>query len=69
MDKVIFKPKILIRKSKIAKIAGKMNCSGTAVYKALSYDSCSQLSNEIRKTATQTYGGILVQKYPYLVED
>lgn len=69
MDKVIFKPKILVRKSKINKIAKKVGCCDAAVYKALSYETASQLANDIRKTTTEFFGGILVQKYPYLIEE
>lgn len=69
MDKVIFKPKILVRKSKINKIAKKVGCCDAAVYKALAYETRSQLSNDIRNTTTEFFGGILVPKYPYLIEE
>ena len=55
MDKVLYKPKILIRRS--------------AVYNAIAYRSNSDLSKSIRKVATSKYGGIKVDKYPELIEE
>ncbi len=69
MDKVVFRPRILVRKSKINKIANKVGCCEAAVYKALAYETASDLSNRIRKETTDFFGGITVQRYPYLIEE
>ena len=68
MDKVIFKPKILIRKSKIGKIAKSVSCNA-AVYNAITFRTNSDLAVDIRNVACNKYGGILVKKFPELVED
>ena len=69
MDKVIFKPKILIRKSKIGKIAKSIGCCDAAVYNAITFRTNSDLAVDIRNVACNKYGGILVKKFPELVED
>ncbi len=69
MDKVIFKPKILIRKSKINKIANTIGCCDAAVYAAIAFKTNSKLATDIRDVACNRYGGILVKKYPELVEE
>ncbi len=69
MDKIVFKPKILIRKSKIGKIAKTVGCCDAAVYAAIAFKTNSKLAVDIREVATNRYGGILVKKYPELVEE
>jgi len=69
MDKVLYKPKILIRRSKISPIAKELGCATAAVYNAIAYRSNSDLSKSIRKVATSKYGGIKVDKYPELIEE
>ena len=69
MDKIVFKPKILIRKSKIGKIAKTVGCCDAAVYTAITFKTNSKLAVDIRDVATNRYGGILVEKYPELVEE
>ena len=69
MDKVLYKPKILIRKSKISLIAKTIGCATAAVYNALAYRANSDLSKKIRETAINRFGGIKVEKYPELIEE
>lgn len=69
MDKIVFKPKILIRKSKIGKIAKMVGCCNAAVYAAISFKTNSELAVNIRDVATNRYGGLLVKKFPELVEE
>ena len=69
MDKIVFKPKILIRKSKIGKIAKTVGCCNAAVYAAISFKTNSELAVNIRDVATSRYGGLLVKKFPELVEE
>ncbi len=69
MDKVIFKPKILVRKSKIEKIAKAIGCKDVCVYNALAFRTNSQQAKNIRQTTKERYGGIEVTRYPYLIEE
>ncbi len=69
MDKVVYNKKILVRKSKISKIAKAVGCSEAAVYNAIAFKTKSQLAMDIRAITCNMYGGILVKKYPELVED
>ena len=69
MDKVVYKPKILIRKSKSGKIAKSVGCCNAAVYAAIAYKTNSELAANIRNVACNKYGGILVKKFPELVEE
>lgn len=70
MDKVVFRPKILVRKSKIEKIAKTANCHEAAVYNAIAFRTHTELARTIRNITCNLYGGILVKKYPeLLIED
>ena len=69
MDKIVFRPKILIRKSKIGKIAKTVGCCNAAVYSAISFKTKSELAVKVRDVAINRYGGILVPKYPELIEE
>lgn len=69
MDKVLYKPKILIRKSKISPIAKKLGCATAAVYNAIAFKTNSDLSKKIRDAAINEFGGIKVDKYPELIEE
>ncbi len=69
MDKVVYKQKILVRKSKIAKIAKAVGCSDAAVYNAIAFKTNSQLAIDIRDITCRMFGGILVKKYPELVKN
>lgn len=69
MDKVVYKPKILVRKSKIGKIAKSVGCCNAAVYAAIAYKTKSKLAVDIRNVTCNRFGGILVKKYPELVEE
>ena len=68
MDKVLYKPKILIRKSKIPKIAEHIGCASAAVYNAIAYRTNSDLAVKIRDAAINRYGGLKV-KHPELIEE
>lgn len=69
MDRIIYKPKILVRKSKIEKIAKAVGCSNAAVYNAIAFKSNSQAAIDIRSITLRMYGGLLVKKYPELFEE
>ena len=69
MDKVLYKPKILIRESKIDKIAQAVGCGRAAVYNAIAYRTNNKNAAYIRSVACNRFGGILVEKYPVLVEE
>lgn len=69
MDKVLYKPKILIRRSKIPSIAKELGCATAAVYNAIAYRANSDLSKSIREAAINRFGGIKVDKYPELIEE
>ena len=68
MDKVVYKPKILVRKSKIPKIAKYIGCGTAAVYNAVSYRTNSELAVKIREYACSIFGGLKV-KFPELIEE
>lgn len=70
MDKIVYKPKILVRESKIMKIAHSSGCkSRAAVYNALAFKTNSQLAVNIRNVACSLYGAILVKRYPELMQE
>ncbi len=69
MDKVLYKPKILIRESKIDKIAQAVGCGRAAVYNAIAYRTNNKNATKIRLLACSRFGGIFVKKYPVLVEE
>lgn len=69
MDRIIYKPKILVRKTKIEKIAKAAGCSEAAVYNAIAFKSNSQAAIDIRNITLSMYGGLLVKKYPELLEE
>lgn len=68
MDKVLYKPKILVRKSKIMKIAETVGCAQAAVYNAIAFRTNSEMAVKIRNVAVNRYGGIKV-KSPELIEE
>lgn len=69
MDKVVYKPKILVRKSKIGKIAKEVGCCDAAVYNAITFRTNSKMAVDIRDITCNRFGGILVKKYPELIKE
>lgn len=67
MDKIIYKPKILVRSSKIDAIAKTAGCNVAMVYNALAYRTNTELARNIRAITKNLYGGLLVKKYPELL--
>ena len=69
MDKVVYKPKILVRKSKIGEIAKAVGCCDAAVYNAITFRTNSKMAVDIRDITCNRFGGILVKKYPELLKE
>ena len=67
MDKIIYKPKILVRNSKIPLIAKTAKCHVAVVYNALAFRTNTELARNIRAITKNLYGGLLVKRYPELL--
>lgn len=67
MDKIIYKPKILVRNSKIPFIAKTAGCHVAMVYNALAYRTNTELARNIRAITKNLYGGIRVSRFPELL--
>lgn len=67
MDKIIYKPKILVRNSKIPLIAKTARCHVAVVYNALAFRTNTELARNIRAITKNLYGGLLVKRYPELL--
>lgn len=67
MDKIIYKPKILVRNSKIPFIAKTAKCHVAVVYNALAFRTNTELARNIRAITKNLYGGLLVKRYPKLL--
>ncbi len=66
MNKIIKKERILVERSKIAKIMSATGSSQSAVYNALAYRTNSKSAGDIRHTALTRFGGVVI-KEPKLV--
>ena len=69
MDKIVYSKKILVLKRKIPKIAQAVGCCEAAVYNALAFKTNSQLAKDVRDITIRMYGGVLVPRFPDVVDD